>query len=435
MYLLGEFWKAIRERILFFRYDLLFLVSRRYFGFLLGSAILSVLLIFYAFFTAADAQSQLAAWCGVAVTLSPYLVTFLKESTTPYETAERSKTAEDLYNTLKGDDTVGFETVKLPCNEWVTTSKNLNSSILRQPHISLELFNGDYEKLILNKWHELRSEQREYLIFKINKPGYLFNESKVALVGDFFNADQKAIVAKTSYFASTITNELCGTVVKSANGAKKFYTDNKLPIELGTGHLVTLGNSNMSNHIGITLLVKTSDNQIILWSQTSGAQQNKDEIVATGSGSMDWQDYKGKRPANLLALVKTAMIREAVEESTLNPIQREKLFNDTMVTGYFRWVSRGGKPEFVGIAKTDLMALQFTPERKEVDNVQNNKQLFNKNVRSVDELLKGIESLRESYKISVSLDFLFWQLKEYMEKPNSEEYNKVAEFWDLPHQH
>ena len=40
---------------------------------------------------------------------------------------------------------------------------------------------------------------------------------------------------------------------------------------------------------------------------------------------------------------------------------------DCRLLGYFRWVRRGGKPEFVGLAKTAITAAYLLPDPTEVD--------------------------------------------------------------------
>lgn len=103
------------------------------------------------------------------------------------------------------------------------------------------------------------------------------------------------------------------------------------------------------------------------------AQCSTGLLVASGSGSADWDDAKrfiGHENGMREAIV-YGMERELWEESNGS---RENKFNkfrnqiDTRITGYFRWLKKGGKSEFVGVSRLmDVTLLgNLSPEASEV---------------------------------------------------------------------
>lgn len=90
-------------------------------------------------------------------------------------------------------------------------------------------------------------------------------------------------------------------------------------------------------------------------------------MAPTGSGSCDWEDTVRARSGevDLHATLARAMEREFMEESFGGaPVT---LRCETRVLGYFRWIRRGGKPEFVGVTRADVDAVDLQPNAAEVN--------------------------------------------------------------------
>ncbi len=106
-----------------------------------------------------------------------------------------------------------------------------------------------------------------------------------------------------------------------------------------------------NNEIGISTLGFSDDKKFIIWKQKQTTQVSHNKLVPTGSGCCDYSDLVDN---SLNKSIIHGMERELLEES-LNPDNgspnRNKYIKDTMILGYFRWIKRGGKSEFVGLTK------------------------------------------------------------------------------------
>lgn len=87
--------------------------------------------------------------------------------------------------------------------------------------------------------------------------------------------------------------------------------------------------------------------------------------MCAGSGSIDFKDYSKLKTFN--QTIKDAMTRELKEENSLN---KTDFSAETKILGFFRWIKRGGKPEFVGITKISCDYTDLEPDRKEGFRIQ-----------------------------------------------------------------
>jgi hypothetical protein len=183
---------------------------------------------------------------------------------------------------------------------------------------------------------------------------------------------QVVSVYQGSYFISFLTNELC---------TKRLVTRHAQPTVLFEGRMIfpwvvaghestprlrPLGESLMGNHIGVSTIAHSADTRLVVWRQAATAMQSEELLVSTGSGSCDWDDLDPSR--FLLDTVASAMEREFHEES--NPLGTLIVGDQaqrTDVIGYFRWIRRGGKPEFVGVSKLTVDARTIEANAVEVD--------------------------------------------------------------------
>ncbi|MDP9104561.1 MAG: hypothetical protein M3N49_01385 [Candidatus Eremiobacteraeota bacterium] len=211
------------------------------------------------------------------------------------------------------------------------------------------------------KYATLRAEQR------------FFNEEKACLGSDLLTAGGSARVFKATYLHGFVTNELTTKRVSTREPRPK-------PLYFGTAHapfgvtnggrttLAEIAASGTSNHVGASVLLFTGDRRIQFWRQ-SGGEHGVGKAAPTGSGSCDWEDWTNLAAGgqNLASMARDAMVRELREESGLmGRLLRDEPI-DCRLLGYFRWVRRGGKPEFVGLAKTAITAAYLLPDPTEVD--------------------------------------------------------------------
>lgn len=258
--------------------------------------------------------------------------------------------------------------------EYAVMSDRLNAELWRGAGIharedpqlleSLELQMRTNAALLIDvlkeKYSRLSDEQR------------FFNEHKACLGTDVLTASSPVGIFHGTYFHGYLTNELATRRISSrdARPAPLYYGSERTAFGRRGGRceLASIAASGMSNHIGASVLLFTADKRIQYWRQSRG-EHNVGKANATGSGSCDWDDWAalGADERTLPALAARAMERELREESGLLGRDMRKEPIDVRLLGYFRWVRRGGKPEFVGIARSGILSTALVPDVTEVD--------------------------------------------------------------------
>jgi hypothetical protein len=248
--------------------------------------------------------------------------------------------------------------------------------------------------VLVSKYARLRGEQR------------FFNEEKLCLGSDIIAAGGSVSVFRGTYFHGFLTNELA---------TKQLSTNEPRPepvfsgardtsfLEPGTSRLADIAASGLSNHVGASVLLLTGDGRIQFWRQ-AGGEHGIGKAAATGSGSCDWEDWADLAldERDVAAMARSAMVRELREESGLmgRLLRAERI--ECRLLAYFRWARRGGKPEFVGIARTALRSDQLWPDQTEVDAPSETANFVD--ARDCYELTASIdEVLRRSDKLSLPL--------------------------------
>lgn len=194
------------------------------------------------------------------------------------------------------------------------------------------------------------------------------NDLKVGLRTDLtidvLSRKQPIKVQRTDYFSGAATNELACEQFESVASARigrpsLIFAVSDLVIH--NNELLGLMESRLSNHIGVSTIVLTSDHQIVV--QDQGAQTISGNETGVGaSGSLDMKDITRTMldDPTLQGLVRFGMEREAEEElSATFAVGRR----NTVLTGYARYLARGGKPEFFGITRTSAALAALKPTR------------------------------------------------------------------------
>jgi len=193
-----------------------------------------------------------------------------------------------------------------------------------------------------------------------------WNEAKVKLTTDlspgFLAGGQPVHVQRTDYYSNIITNNQCDRTIRGEESERLFDGVSYFLDE--DGGLVGLGESTASNGIGISSLCITSDFQVIY--QTQGKQREAPNAKGpSGSGSLDWADLVTtvcKRGGTFVDAVIFGMEREQNEEIGVPHAQGKVA---TALTGYGRYLHRGGKPEFFGISVTSARRQELSPGKLE----------------------------------------------------------------------
>lgn len=220
--------------------------------------------------------------------------------------------------------------------------------------------------------------RQQYALARGARPrAMFFNEGKIGLSTDILlSASNPLRIFRTSYFHSLLTNDLVGYSAQTLGPSpEQCYSGSTDFPAFRNGKSVCLSDiadSYMNDHIGVSTVVITSDRKLVLWEQAAAALHSHHLIAPTGSGSCDWSDWQTLLSAGnsdritLRALITHAMGREFREES--RPFDEPLLAGtlETELIGHFRWVHRGGKPEFIAVSKTSKSSAELKPNVREV---------------------------------------------------------------------
>ncbi len=203
-----------------------------------------------------------------------------------------------------------------------------------------------------------------YLALRVaTKTQHTTNGVKLALYGltDGLLNDEPLTLRKSYYFDALLTNEAFRSrlIRRNLRGHEEIYSDLSAyyPVRQEQVNGRTMLRirpdfyESVSGHIGITTLLLTDNNKIGMLHQGAGKVIDAKKVGLGGSGSMDYSDFdKAGKPEDLRKAIAYGMARELAEETGTKQ-HFDTLLDRTMVTGFFRWVDRCAKPEFVGITR------------------------------------------------------------------------------------
>lgn len=205
---------------------------------------------------------------------------------------------------------------------------------------------------------------------------------------------------RVRYFDGEVSNELWrfDTIEKDevlTPSDREFGSPVKSYVLDRSDRIKSLEHASAANIVGISIMAVTSDEHLVFVRQTAQNSIAPQALAASGSGSLELRDFDvdlGGGPAEILPIAQEherptiaqrrmaaraardetelpfarvllrGMLREMAEESGLRP---DQIMEDSArVTGYFRWIERAMKPEFVGIVRLNCAAdeLPLRPE-------------------------------------------------------------------------
>ena len=188
-----------------------------------------------------------------------------------------------------------------------------------------------------------------------------FNGRVVRQVTDL-DATGRVAISGADYFDLLTTNYLAGRTVCDASG--NCVVDGPPWLSSvrpdGSRRMLSLRQSRLANVIGVSSLAFTADvpRRLVLVRQSPVSASSPGLWAPSASGSMDERDVASRRPGEEMSfsqLVVRAMERELVEESNIEPA----LILGTRILGYYRWLNKGGKPEYAGVTRLGVRADQL----------------------------------------------------------------------------
>lgn len=230
------------------------------------------------------------------------------------------------------------------------------STIVRDPPFELPSIHSDLELVIVR--HERKS-------------GHLvFNGKGMRMESDLTEAACRRAVEtgeglevefrEMGFFANLVTNRFYGRQVVSQANARTEYKADELFLD-ESGMIRDLAHSWMANLVGISTIAICSDQRVLLVHQTRENADHGGMLAPSGSGSLEPRDFDGN--PSLGAAIAAGMERELREECNLS----RSVDLRTTLTGFGRWLDRGGKPEFFGVTEVDLPSNEIAgmPVRRE----------------------------------------------------------------------
>jgi hypothetical protein len=299
------------------------------------------------------------------------------------------------------EENLGMATPRVPLKlspETALTSDTINDAVMLRPSLPYAVMDG--ETNYIRSRHQLR-----YIAIRVaDKKTHTTNGEKLALHGlaDSLYGDGVAQVRRSWYYDALLTAEAFRSRIYRTNikGEREVYTDlttyfpvaeERQPWQYGLRFKPEFY-KDVSGHIGITTLLVTENRRVAMLQQGSNNAIGARTVTLGGSGSLDYADMArvGNHP-DLRRVIVQGMARELAEETGM-----KKHFDDirgnTMVTGFFRWVDRCGKPEFTGITRAGRLA--FTADIR-IDGDE---------VTHYDEIPVTLERLEDFHKVVAWLE-------------------------------
>lgn len=270
------------------------------------------------------------------------------------------------------------------------------------------------------------------------KPGITFNGKLLRQVSDLHPGISSVTVQKTAYFDGQCTHEIVYKHFKSFHDIKLAFDGSKLLMD-ENNVLYDLDYSSCANFIGISTLVFTKDNRIIIGKQAGYSKANRGRYAPSGSGSVNYSDvrYVKKEAANTEVsgvnvrkgnnandrkefrdILAYAMRREFCEECNY-PFKRAKQKMHTRIIGYARLLERGGKPDYFGISYIDesIFDLNSDIRKSEYGLSSNYDFCYFSDIDQIPDVLRRFcdKHIKEK-KISIQLDIILRLLEQMAEE-------------------
>lgn len=187
---------------------------------------------------------------------------------------------------------------------------------------------------------------------KLKSTSVVFNGKHLGLQDEIFPDIKSLDCWKVSYFESQVTDEIIYYQLFDTRESFEKVEGVLLACEIENDTYILKPNykNSCTNYMGVSTVLITSDNYAILQVQGKDSNVNANNFAPSGSGSVDYSDYKKSKNKTLENILKSAVERELLEEFG---IKRGVLQLNTHIIGYAKLIERGGKPDFFAVTKCD----------------------------------------------------------------------------------
>lgn len=298
------------------------------------------------------------------------------------------------------------------CKESALVSDFVDDRLMLRQDIPYNVQEAKDEAGYIRSRHQIR-----YIAVRVaDKKQHTTNGAKLAmegLAGDIAG-EGGVTLRKSYYFDALMTAEAFRSRIFRNNirGDKEVYTDltTYFPVTLdftpGGEECVRFEPEfykKVSGHIGISTLLLTENRRVAMLCQGTTKAIGARSVVLGGSGSMDYRDVaRAGYPKDFRQAVICGMAREMCEETGMQAYF-DRVLRNTIITGFFRWIDRCGKPEFVGLTRADDMPF-FSSKAIDGDEVVSFEEIPVQ-VRQPGDFVKVLDFVREN-KINLGLSAL-----------------------------
>ena len=275
--------------------------------------------------------------------------------------------------------------------DYIFMSSKLNEYLWDSSHqLKLELNHtkeDEIAELIKENWDSLSHYLIHSTAVALRDKKAFYNEKKLCMGNGFrLTEDKSTLIAncsKGSYYDSYLTNNIFEKFLNSTHGdmdrkyasaafhnMKPYFNrgDQSKTTSAEADTLRAFKNLLLNNEFGISTIAITRDHYAFQLIQSKRAMASGCLIAPSGSGSCDYEDIHGN---DFRKSITYAMQRELWEEIGFKCPKRDKRqrvedFGQTYLVGFFRWLKRNGKPEFLGISYIDIDYKEIKPNTAEV---------------------------------------------------------------------
>ena len=235
------------------------------------------------------------------------------------------------------------------------------------------------------------------------------NDRKLSLINTIAPGQKEAVVFESCYYLSYLTNDLSTLDVEDGEDKgrprKVWAGIDHFPVEKGHGaeliRMKSLEATGLSNHMGGNTLAFTNDRRLVITRQSRGSLRSVRLLAPSGSGSLDYNDFKKGTRDTLGRVVTTGMEREFLEENHAQGAAFHGWTLATRIIGFYRWVGKGGLPGFLGVTRVGADSSELEPNTSEVDNPEDLQTSYP--AESIEDLRLSIAELMRSPLLSVPL--------------------------------
>ncbi len=194
---------------------------------------------------------------------------------------------------------------------------------------------------------------------------------------------------RARFFDGQCSNELCALLIRHRETGHVYDIRQRVLLD-SAGRLASLAETDLANIVGISTIAMTTDDLMVVITQTANNSASGLLLAPSGSGSLEPKDATSA-DMSLQELVIGGMERELSEECGIGPEE----IAGTDIMGYARWLERGAKPEFFG-----LTTLRLSSDELRLRETRSSEQLYTGNM---DFIAIDLAALAREVTVGVAL--------------------------------